>query len=307
MIILTILLLALMEVSLSFDNAVINAGVLKDMSTKWQNRFLTWGIAVAVFGMRLVFPVVIVAVAGHLPMDKVVSMAVHDPVAYAAALAAHHINISAFGGMFLLMVFIEFVCDSSKEVHWLGWVERRLANLGLLKGSEVIIATTTLVIVQSFIHDPSTQLSCLLSGFLGIGLYMLLQAVMGICDLEEGAANIAKRGLSAFIYLEVLDASCSLDGVIGAFVLTNNILLIMIGLGIGAFAIRSLTLYLVRGGTLKEYIYLEHGAHWGIGALAAIMLTDIFYPVPEPITGMVGMSFIGLSLLSSIRHRKQLA
>lgn len=303
MIFLTLILLAIMEVSLSFDNAVLNATVLKDMSPKWQRRFLTWGILIAVFGMRLIFPVLIVVFASGLPALQVIDMAINQPEEYGAKLAEHHINISAFGGVFLLMVFLEFICDATKEVHWIGWIEKRLSSLGLLKGVEIILAGCALIAIQSFITDLQQQMACILSGLFALGLYMLIKGIMGLFDTEHGCPH--KRGLMAFLYLEVLDASCSLDGVIGAFALTNNIAVIMIGLGIGAFAIRSLTLYLVRGGALKEYIYLEHGAHYGIGALAAIMLVDTIYPVPEPVTGMIGMSFIGLSLLSSIAHNRR--
>lgn len=304
MIILTLVLLILMEISLSFDNAVINATILQNMSLKWQRRFLTWGILIAVFGMRLIFPVVIVAVAASLPVLDVFNMALHQPEEYSRHLSASHINIAAFGGIFLLMVFLEFILDSTKDVHWIDWAEEHLAAVGLLKGVSIIITGALIVGIQYFL-PVEERMACLLSGLAAIGLYMLIQAFMGLFDVEHGCDN--KRGLMGFLYLEVIDASCSLDGVIGAFALTNNILLIMVGLGIGAFAIRSLTLYLVRGGKLQEYIYLEHGAHYGIGALAIIMLTNIFYPVPEPVTGMIGMSFIGLSLLSSISHRKKSA
>lgn len=300
-VLLTVLLLALMEVSLSFDNAVLNASILQNMSAKWQHRFLTWGMPIAVCGMRLLFPVLIVAVAASLPITDVVMMAVSTPAEYARHLSEAHIQIAAFGGIFLLMVFLEFICDSAKELHWIGPIEKRLSALGLLKGVEIIIAGLALMVMQHYLPLQQSQ-QLLLAGLGGIGLYMLIQAFMGLFDSEQ-AGN--KLGLMSFIYLEVLDASCSFDGVIGAFVLTNNIILISIGLGIGALAIRSLTLYLVHGGKLKEFIYLEHGAHYGIGALAVIMLTDIFYPVPEPVTGCIGLGFIGLSLWSSVKHNKK--
>lgn len=291
-----------MEVSLSFDNAVINAAILQTMTPIWQRRFLTWGIAIAVIGMRLLFPILIVCAASGLSISNVAEMAINYPVEYGQKLAESHIGISAFGGTFLLMIFLNFICDSTKEIHWISFVEKKLSTLGLLKGSEIIIATTALICVQHLLPNPQERLNCLLSGLSGISLYMLLQALLGIFDGEK--VTIAARGLTAFIYLEIVDASCSFDGVIGAFVLTNNIIVIMVGLGIGAVIIRSLTLYLVHGGILKEYIYLEHGAHYGIGALAIIMLIDIVHAVPEPVTGMIGISFIGLSLLSSIKQRR---
>lgn len=302
MILFTLALLALMEVSLSFDNAVLNAAVLKKMPCIWQTRFLTWGMLIAVAGMRLVFPVLIVCIASGLPITQIAHMAIYDPAQYGDKLAESHINISSFGGMFLLLVFLEFICDSEKELHWLGYIEKKLSSLGFLKGIEIIIAASLLILVQFFIPTDAAKISCLLSGMLGVILYTLIQSIMGLVNTD---GESKRYGLMAFLYLEVLDASCSLDGVIGAFALTNNITLIMIGLGTGAFAIRSLTVYLVRGGILQEFAYLEHGAHYGIGALAVIMLINTFYAVPEPITGLIGMSFIGLSFLSSVRENRK--
>ena len=117
-----------------------------------------------------------------------------------------------------------------------------------------------------------------------------------------GAAG--KAAFFLFLYLEVLDASFSFDGVIGAFAITQDIFIIAVGLGVGAMYIRSLTVYLVRKGTLSEYVYLEHGAHWAIGALAAILLVSIKYEVPEVVTGLIGVGFIGAAFCSSlIRNR----
>ena len=91
----------------------------------------------------------------------------------------------------------------------------------------------------------------------------------------------------------MLDASFSFDGVVGAFAITSDPIIIAIGLGVGAMFIRSLTVYLVRKGTLSEYVYLEHGALWAIGALAVLLLITIKYDVPEVVTGLIGVGFIG--------------
>jgi hypothetical protein len=104
----------------------------------------------------------------------------------------------------------------------------------------------------------------------------------------------------------VLDASFSFDGVVGAFAISSDILQITLGLGIGAMYIRSLTVFLVRKGTLDDYVYLEHGAHYAIGALAVILLVGIKYHIPEIVTGLIGVAFIGLALGSSIlRNRRE--
>ena len=107
------------------------------------------------------------------------------------------------------------------------------------------------------------------------------------------------------MYLEVLDASFSFDGVIGAFAITSDVVIIMLGLAIGAMFVRSMTIYLVEKGTLDAYIYLEHGAHYAIGALAFIMLAGMTgVHVPEVVTGLIGVAFIVWAVLASIKHNK---
>lgn len=300
MILITILLLAVMEVSLSFDNAVVNASVLKGMPTVWQQRFLTWGILVAVFGMRLVLPIVIVSLAGGGSVSDVAILAFTDAAEYARRLSTSHTAIASFGGMFLLMVFLHFVCDEAKDVHWLGWVERRLVRLGRMEAIEVGLAIALLLAVPG---------ASIVAGLLGLICYIAVKGVMGLCgEGDDAAACLAgKQRLVGFLYLEILDASFSLDGVVAAFAITNDIMAIMIGLGIGAMVIRSMTVRLVRNGTLAQFIYLEHGAHYGIGALAVLMLISSYWHVSEVITGLVGAGCILASLASSVAHNRRLA
>lgn len=297
-------MLAVMEVSLSFDNAVVNASVLRTMSAKWQARFLTWGILIAVFGMRLVFPVLIVSLASGLGMVDVAHMALDAPDAYASHLLDAHTAIASFGGMFLLMVFLHFVCDEAKDTHWIGWAERKLAVLGRMEAVQVAIGMGLLIGVQPLLADAE-RLTSAISGMLGIVTYVAIKGIVGLFGVEDGT-SVAKAGLAGFIYLEILDASFSFDGVIGAFAISRDVLVIMIGLGVGALCVRSLTVHMVNKGTLDEFVYLEHGAHWGIGALAVIMLAGLVFHVPEVITGLIGMGFILASLASSVRHNRAL-
>lgn len=289
----TVILLAALEVSLSFDNAVVNAAVLRKMDARWQRIFLSWGILIAVFGVRLVLPMVIVTLSAGLPVADVVRMVLFQPDIYSQHIQASHDTIAAFGGTFLLLVYLSFLCDEEKDVHWIGWAEKSLAKIGGIKSIEIAIALLIVILY----HAP------IIPALVGVLAFIGLKGLAG--KVAPGAGkSVAVGGLSGFLYLEVLDASFSLDGVVGAFAITSNILIIMLGLGIGAFAIRSLTVHMVRQGTLDEFIYLEHGAHWGIGALAFILLTSTVIHVPEIITGLVGMTIIGMSLLSSIKHRK---
>ncbi len=300
-------ILAVLEVSLSFDNAVVNAGVLKNMDEVWKHRFLTWGMLIAVLGMRLVFPVVIVALAADLGMFKVAYMAVADPELYSSFLTSAHIQISAFGGTFLLLVFLYFILDHEKEVMWLEKLEEKLYKIGKLDSAEVIIALVALLIMQSFLPQEE-KLSALLAGLGGIVLYVLITSIELLEEDTEKKVTgkmLKRSGVMAFVYLEVLDASFSFDGVIGAFAITKDVVIIMIGLAIGAMFVRSLTIFLVNKGTLDDYIFLEHGAHYAIGALATIMLLSMVIHISEIITGLVGVTFIGLSVYSSIQYRKK--
>jgi hypothetical protein len=299
------LILGVMEVSLSFDNAVVNAGVLKDMDRKWQQIFLTIGILIAVFGMRLLFPILIVSSATGQGFGDVAMMALHNPDEYSRHLEASHVSISAFGGMFLFLVFLHFMIDEAKDVHWIDVIEGRLMQLGKLDSVQAMIALAVLYVLYHYLplHDEHSRTSMLAAGVAGIILYILVSSVDGLFENEEegeAAAQVAKRaGIAGFLYLEVLDASFSFDGVIGAFAITRDVVIIMLGLAIGAMFVRSLTVYLVNKGTLDEYIYLEHGAHWAIGILAGIMLASITFHIPEVVTGLIGVAFIVVSLISS--------
>ncbi len=118
-------------------------------------------------------------------------------------------------------------------------------------------------------------------------------------------AAAARNGLAGFIYLEILDASFSFDGVIGAFALTGDIWLIALGLGVGALFVRSLTIFLVERGTLAKFRFLEHGAHYAIFFLGAIMLLKIHFHIGELVTGGIGFGFIAAAFLHSLWANKK--
>ncbi|MFD7130269.1 DUF475 domain-containing protein [Streptomyces sp. NPDC059894] len=330
-------ILSVLEISLSFDNAVVNAGILKKMSAFWQKIFLTIGILIAVFGMRLVFPVVIVAVSASMGPIEAVDLALTDKDRYQQLVTDAHPSIAAFGGMFLLMIFLDFIFED-RDIKWLGWLERPLSKLGKVDMLSVCIALIVLLISSMTFATHAHQHggthadkaeTVLISGVAGLITYMIVGGLSGFFEdkLEEeeereheaeekaeregrpkSAVVLAgKAAFFMFLYLEVLDASFSFDGVIGAFAITNDIVLMALGLGIGAMYVRSLTVYLVRQGTLDDYVYLEHGAHYAIGALAMILLVTIQYEINEIITGLVGVVLIGWSFWSSVRRNRALA
>lgn len=297
-------LLIMMEVGFSFDNAVVNATVLKHMDAVWQRRFLTWGILICVFGMYYLMPIAIVSVATGIGIVEVTRMALDDPSTYTAHLATAHTSIAAFGGMFLLMVFLKFMFDQGKEIHWIAIVERKLAMLGKLEAVETVLALTLLLVVQHYLPEHEAM-QALVAGVVGVVMYVAVKSVTSLCVGEGTGGAIGYSGIMGFIYLNLLDASFSLDAVVGGFAVSQDIVIIMLGLSAGAMFVRSITVHLVRKGTLDHYIFLEHGAHYGIGALAVIMLVSIATPVSEVITGLVGIAFILLALWSSVHHRKQ--
>ncbi|NEC67806.1 DUF475 domain-containing protein [Streptomyces sp. SID9727] len=329
-------ILSVLEISLSFDNAVVNAGILKKMSAFWQKIFLTVGVLIAVFGMRLVFPVVIVAITASLNPIDAIDLSFNDPDRYKELVTDAHPAIAAFGGMFLLMIFLDFIFED-RDIQWLRWLERPLAKLGKVDMLSVCIALIVLLISAMTVATHAHQHggghvdkaeTVLLSGIAGLITYLIVGGLSGYFEdkLEEeeereheqeeeakrsgkkmsAVALSGKAAFFMFLYLEVLDASFSFDGVIGAFAITNEIVLMALGLGIGAMYVRSLTVYLVRQGTLDDYVYLEHGAHYAIGALAVILLVTIQYEINEIITGLVGVVLIAWSFWSSVRRNKAL-
>jgi uncharacterized protein len=331
-------ILGILEVSLSFDNAVVNATVLERMDAFWQRIFLTVGVLIAVFGMRLVFPLVVVSVTAGLNPVQAIELALQhgapdDPTSYAYLLNQAYPDIAAFGGMFLFMLFLDWVFEE-RDVHWLGWLERALQRIGQLNRLSIVLALAVLaVLAETLAEDPG---AVLLSGALGLLVYLLVNGLGDLFeqaggddadDAADGAGNgvapesaatrggpsqlakaTGRAGFFLFLYLEVLDAAFSFDGVIGAFAITTDPILIALGLGfIGAMFVRSLTVFLVRKGTLQDYVFLEHGAHWAIGALSVILLIGIGFHVNEIVTGLIGVAFIGAAFLSSILRNRKLA
>ena len=147
------LVLSAMEVSLSFDNAVVNAAILKDWDEYWRMLFLTVGMIIAVFGMRLLFPLVIVAMTADMGILDVWNLAISNPNEYSKALTSHHAEVSVFGGMFLLMVFLNFIFDSERDIHWLGKLEEQLGVLGRIETISIFIALVTLLLCLTMVPE----------------------------------------------------------------------------------------------------------------------------------------------------------
>jgi uncharacterized protein len=335
-------ILSVLEISFSFDNAVINATILRRMSKFWQTIFLTVGILIAVFGMRLIFPFLLVSASAGISPWSAVELALGneaDKQQFADLLVDAHPTIAAFGGIFLLMIFLDFIFEE-RDFVWLRWIERPLAKIGSLDQLSVVISLAVIASAGEFLAADEDRTRVLLAGILGLLTYLLVNGLSDLFSIEEDdddedkaeAAEVVaeaeavregqitparanrqlvlatgRAAFFLFLYLEVLDASFSFDGVVGAFAITLDPFVIAIGLGVGAMYVRSITVFLVNRGTLDNYVYLEHGAHWAIGALAVILVLTMKLHIPEVVTGLIGVAFIGASLWSSVRRNRKVA
>ena len=298
-----VVLLAILETTLSFDNAVVNAKVLARMDARWQGRFLTYGIPVAVFGTRFVLPIFIVAAAAGLSPVAVAQLAFFDPVHYGEYIREAHVAIAAFGSAFLFMVSLKYFFNERKTVHWIAVIERHMSRWGGIEAIE--IALTLLVLLICAFVVPQESATILSAGVIGVVLFIIIEGLAQSFEMAGTSATTA--GAALFVYLNILDAAFSLDGVVGAFAITSSLPVIIAGLGIGAIFVRAFTVALVRAKTLDTLIYLEHGAHWAIFGLALAMLVSIFVKVPEAITGLIGLVFVVFAYLSSRREMRKVS
>lgn len=301
-------ILSILEITLSADNAVVNSRVLVKMSRRWQMIFLTVGILIAVFLVRFALPIVMVAAMTSLSSVEVFRLAITDAEEYGHHLEAIAPSINAFGGIFLFFVAMFFFMEEDREHLWIRPVERALKTLAKIPYLKYILAFATFVPVF-YITDRADREAVFGALVAGALVYLVLHSIVLMME-EVNKRNKLKQqiGWAAFVsftYLEVLDASFSLDSVVGAFALTNNIVIIMAGLGIGALWVRTMTLYMVKHKTLTTYRYLESGAHWAIACLALIMFLKLAHiEVPELIVGTIGLVFIGGAIVSSMRANK---
>ena len=304
------LILLVLEISLSFDNAVVNASILKNWNKLWQMLFLTIGMLIAVFGMRLVFPLVIVGLTTSMSLIETWDLAIQNPEKYSEILLKHHAQISAFGGVFLLLIFLDYFINTEKKNFWLPKIEVNLRKLGNFKGITVFITLSLLLLITlSSNLSSSEQSDVIIFGLWGLLSYLSIYILCQSLEKKgsDSVEAIKKGSIGGFIYLEVLDASFSIDAVVGAFAITKDVVIIMLGLGAGAMAVRSITIYLVKNETLNELIFLEHGAHYAIGALAIIMIASVQIHIPEIITGTIGLFLVLASAVASIKYKNKLS
>ncbi len=291
--------LVVFEVVNSVDNAVVNASVLKTMNTLWRKRFLIIGIVTSVFLVRFLLPLFIVwiSVPSISLSEMFLAFAGQSHVA-AQAIQTQKPIILMFGGVFLLYLYFHWLFLEQKEPLF---IERYLkAKQGAWFFA---VAAVLLVVIMYFARFNSLMM---LAAAVGSATFFLLYGLKETAQASEehlaaGASGLSD--LSKFVYLEVLDATFSFDGVVGAFAFTINLVLILIGMGIGAIVVRELT---IKGiDTIGKYRYLKNGALTSIGFLGIFMLIESFgAEMPSYIPTIATFILIGFAFYKS---RKVLA
>lgn len=268
------------------------------MSKERQDQFLTWGIFFTVFLIRFILPFIIATLVSGLNLIEEMVLVLEYPNEYSSHLVQAEASVSAFDGMFLLLVFLSFTFNQQRHIHWLGRIEHRLNQMGLLKLIEILLAFIILLVTLCFVLD-NQKIHVFIAGTLGIIFFIFLNNVTELITKNKNRKLIKQASIMNFLYLEILDASFSFDGIVGSFSLSKNIFFILLGLAIGVTFLLSLTIILSHKGILDKYRFLELGSHYAMGVLGIIMLISIVAHIPEIVTGLIGVSFTVSKLLAS--------
>ena len=293
--ILIVLGLALFESITSIDNAIINAEVLQGMQPRARRWFLTWGILIAVFGVRGLLPWLIVWVMtpGLGPWDAFTASLTGDPVALKAIQESSPVLLMG-GGVFFVFLFFHWIFLEPKKYGLP--VERIFARQGAWFYAIVSIALTTIV---WFALDDSPMLA--FGAVVGSSAFFITHGFKRYAEEQEqrllsGEAQMSDIG--KILYLEVIDLTFSIDGVVGAFAFTLSVPLILLGNGIGAVVVRQLTVYGVD--RIKKYVFLKNGAMYSVFVLGCVMLAHGFgYHVPEWLTPLATFVIVGYFFFKS--------
>ncbi len=298
--IITVLGLCLFEIISSIDNAVINAEVLGTMSNKARKWFLFWGLLIAVFLIRGLLPWVIVwaTIPSLGPIGALTATFSNDPSIHQAIDSAAPVLLMG-GGVFLIFLFF----------HWL-FLEPK--NFGL-RGEKFFhrhgvwfFATVSIILAVIVWYAMKISPMIAFGAVIGSTAFFITHGFKENAEKGEKELLSGKSGmsdLSKILYLEIIDATFSIDGVLGAFAFTLSIPLILLGNGIGAFVLRKLTIGNID--RIKKYKYLKNGAMYSILALGIIMTSDAFgVHIPQYVSPLVTFLIIGYFLYKSIKENR---
>lgn len=292
-ILLTILGLSLFEIITSIDNAIINAEVLKGMSQKARRWFLLWGILFAVFIVRGLLPLLIVWMANpQVGIIGVFFAAFSQDPQIAEAIEQTSPLLLLTGGVFLVFLFFNWLFLEPKNYGLRG--ERFFHAQGAWFFAVVSILLTVIVWF-ALQKDPMLAFAAVV----GSTTFFIIHGFRGFAQEQERKLIKGNMSdISKIAYLEVLDSTFSIDGVIGAFAFTFSIPLILLGNGLGAVVLRKLTVSNIE--RIKEYKFLKNGAMYSILFLGAIMILDSFgFHIPAWVSPVITFGTVGYFFLKS--------
>lgn len=295
---LTVAGLCLFETITSVDNAIINAEVLGTMGKKAQRIFLVWGLLLAVFVVRGFLPWLIVWVAapelglwGSLTATFSSDPAVHTAVERSAPI------LLAGGGTFLVFLFFHWLFLEPKNYGLIG--EQFFHRQGVWFFAVVSILLS-FIVWNAISPDPMMAFGAVV----GSTAFFITHGFKE--NAEKSEKELMKEGLSDWskiFYLEVIDATFSIDSVLGAFAFTLSVPLIFLGNGLGALVVRQLTMGNIQ--RVKEYPFLKNGAMYSILLLGVIMLLDAFgFHIPSWISPVTTFAVIGWFFWKSVAAKK---
>lgn len=309
-------ILIVVEALVSLDNAIVNSKLLAGLSHFWVNMFLGVGILIAVFGVRFVLPILLVSGTTGLNPIEVIKLAFENgdpetPGTYSYYVTEAHPQLASVAGVFLLMLFLSWLFKE-KDHDWIKFIEKPFSKLEKFNALPTILTIIAVLIYANI--NPDHKVDILVSGLIGLISFLAIDGLAELFqkDEEDSTGEVIKKtgraGFMGFLYIEAIDASFSMDSLGAGLSITSNIVILMLGLGVGALYVRSMTIYFSNSGSLKLFRYLESGAMWAIGALAFILFYSISHHVPELVTGGIGILIIGSSFLHSyIANKRDLA
>jgi len=300
-IILTIMGLCMFEIICSIDNAIINAEVLGTMQPKYRRWFLLWGILFAVFLVRGLLPLLLVwfSTPELTPWEAFTAMFSDNPEVKEAIETSSPILLIG-GGTFLIFLFFHWLFLEEKEYGLRG--ERYFFSKGVWFYAVVSIL---LMAIVWFAIERNAMMA--FGAVVGSTAFFIVHGFRQNAELQEQKLMGGDMSdISKILYLEVIDATFSIDGVLGAFAFTMSVPLILVGNALGAIAVRQITVGNID--RIKKYRFLKNGAMYSILCLGIIMLVDSFgFHIPEFVSPVITFSVVGLFYLKSVREADRVA
>jgi hypothetical protein len=296
-----ILGLVVFEAINSIDNAIVNAHILRTMSERARRWFLIWGVLTAVILMRGILPASFLTLAMKTPdmsfWESLKAVFGRDPHATEAIEANAYILLLG-GGIFLLLLYLEWLFLEKKDPYF---VPDKLIK----PHHRVWFFSVTSLLLVGILYASRHNPLAMLSAAVGHTAFFILFSFREMAEKAEHELEKPGRSdLAKILYLQVLDASFSMDNVVGAFAFTTNVLLILFGNGLGALVVRELT---IRGVThVAKYKWLKNGAMTSIGFLGIFMMSEAFhFHIPEILPTVATLGIVGWSFLASHRELRR--